>query len=168
MNQQKITLDEITIKNHFCPGDIGWITYLHGVLYHKEYNHGIDFEAYVAAGLADFYHHYDTQKDRAWICEYAGIIVGTVFLQHKGEAAQLRYFLIHPDYRGVGLGKKLMELYMDFLLECEYKSSFLWTTNELKAASSLYTRHDFVLTEEKPSKRFGKPLSEQKYEWKAQ
>jgi GNAT superfamily N-acetyltransferase len=83
---------------------------------------------------------------------------------HRGEAAQLRYFILAPAYRGIGLGKKLMELYMDFLRQAGYQSSYLWTTNELPAAISLYKRYGFVLTDEKPSDAFGKPVIEQRYE----
>jgi peptidyl-dipeptidase Dcp len=54
---------------------------------------------------------------------------------------------------------------MDFLRECGYSSSYLWTTDELPAAASLYTRHGFRLTEEKNSSAFGKPLKEQRYEY---
>jgi hypothetical protein len=45
---------------------------------------------------------------------------------------------------------------MDFLLSHGYTSSYLWTTHELNTAASLYTRHGFVLTEEKESDAFGK------------
>jgi len=82
----------------------------------------------------------------------------------RGEAAQLRYFLIRPEYRGIGLGNKLMALYMEFFHECDYESSYLWTTQELHAAAYLYLKHGFQLTEEKESTAFGKRVVEQKYE----
>jgi peptidyl-dipeptidase Dcp len=85
-------------------------------------------------------------------------------MHRENDAAQLRYFLIDPRYRGIGLGKKLMELYMEFLHQCKYRSSYLWTTHELDAAASLYKKHGFKLTEEKESTAFGKPLREQRYD----
>lgn len=48
----------------------------------------------------------------------------------------------------------------------KYSTSYLLTTNELPAAASLYMRHGFVLTEEKDSNLFGKPLKEQRYDLK--
>lgn len=162
---KKISKEDISIRNSLTPGDIGYITYLHGDLYQKEYSYGVAFEAYVAQGLAEFFQQYDSTKDRVWICEHEGNIIGSLFLMHREQAAQLRYFLIRAEYRGLGLGKRLMQLYMDSLNECGYTSSYLWTTHELDAASSLYKRHGFELAEEKPSTRFGKPLKEQKYEW---
>src|SRR5207244_11080205 len=69
--------------------------------------------------------------------------------------------LIEPKYRSIGLGKKLMQLYMEFLRRGHYQSSYLWTTHELEAAASLYKRYGFKLTEEKESTAFGKRLKEQ-------
>jgi peptidyl-dipeptidase Dcp len=156
--------EDITIRTELRPGDIGYVIYLHGSLYAGEYQYGISFESYVAAGLHEFYQQYDASKDRVWICEHGKEIVGFLLLMHRGDAAQLRYFLLKPAYRGLGLGKKLMELYMDFYHKCGYTSSYLWTTDELPAAASLYARYGFRLTEEKESRAFGKLLKEQKYE----
>jgi peptidyl-dipeptidase Dcp len=84
---------------------------------------------------------------------------------HRDRAvAQLRYFYLEPEYRGMGLGKRLMKLFMEFLVSRNYRTSYLWTTNELGAAASLYMRHGFELTMEKESTAFGKPLVEQRYD----
>jgi peptidyl-dipeptidase Dcp len=91
-------------------------------------------------------------------------MIGFLLLMDRGPAAQLRYFLIEPEYRGIGLGSKLMDLYMHFFRECGYRGSYLWTTHELSTAAYLYQRHGFKLTEEKESTAFGKPLREQRYD----
>ena len=85
-------------------------------------------------------------------------------MHRENTAAQLRYFLLLPEFRGIGLGKKLMELFMKHLKDKGYASAYLWTTNEQKEAAELYKKYGFVLTEEKPSSAFGKPLIEQRYE----
>jgi GNAT superfamily N-acetyltransferase len=160
-----LTLEDISIRIHLKPGDIGYVTYLHGILYDKEYNYGVSFEGYVAGGLHEFYQQYDPNKDRVWICEHNNQIVGFLLLMHRPQCtAQLRYFLLMPEYRGIGLGKKLMKLYMDFLKEKKYQHSYLWTTHELSAAAFLYKKEGFTLTEEKDSTAFGKPLREQRYD----
>jgi len=115
-------------------------------------------------GLYEFYKQYDPATNRVWVCEHDGRTIGFMLLMNRGKAAQLRYFIIAPGYRGIGLGKKLMDLYMAFLKDCKYESSYLWTTHELHTAASLYTRHGFMLTEEKPSDAFGKPLTERRYD----
>jgi GNAT superfamily N-acetyltransferase len=160
----KIPLDKISIRCELRPGDIGYVTYLHGSVYHKEYGYGLPFENYVAKGMSEFYEKYNPGRSRVWACEHRRRIIGFLLLMDRGDEAQLRYFLIEPEYRGMGLGSKLMSLYMDFLRECGYKGSYLWTTHELYTAAFLYKRHGFRLTEEKESTAFGKLLREQRYE----
>jgi peptidyl-dipeptidase Dcp len=163
--ESKINIDDISIRTELEPGDLGWVIHRHGKLYSHEYNYGISFEAYVGKGLLEFYHSYDPLKDCIWICEHRNTIVGCLLLMHRPEnAAQLRYFYLEPEYRGLGLGTKLMLLYMEFLKRAGYRSCYLWTTHEQDAAATLYKRHGFRLTEEKDSSSFGKKLREQRYE----
>ncbi len=161
----EIKLEDIRIRNTLIPGDLGYVIHLHGLLYGSEYGYGIEFEAYVALGLHEFYKNYDPKKDRVWICEHHETMIGFLLLMHKeNRAAQLRYFIIRPEYRGLGLGKKLMQQFMEFLHLGDFRSAYLWTTHELSAAAALYRRHGFKLTEEKESSAFGKPLREQRYD----
>jgi len=163
-NEAKL-IEEIKIRNDLRPGDLGYVIHLHGRLYGAEYGYGISFEMYVAEGLHEFYQNYDPERDRVWICEHRERIVGFLLLMHRdNDAAQLRYFLLEPGYRGIGLGKRLMELYMGFLSERRYKTCYLWTTHEQEAAASLYKRYGFRLTAEKESDAFGKRLREQRYD----
>ena len=165
MDKSSSIVDNIYIRTHLKPGDLGYVIYRHGKLYSEEYDYGISFETYVGLGVYEFYKNYNPALDGVWICEHNNRIVGFVLLMHKeNNIAQLRYFYLEPEYRGIGLGKKLMSLYMAFLKEKGYQSSYLWTTNELKAAASLYKRYGFKLTEEKESTSFGKRLKEQRYD----
>ena len=161
----KISLDDIMIRTVLNPGDMGYVTYLHGRLYSLEYQYGIGFEQYVASGLNEFYQNYDAEKDGVWIAEFNERMVGFLLLMHRESSAQLRYFLVDPSFRGIGLGKKLMELFMELLQRKGYSSAYLWTTSELHSAASLYTRYGFRLVEEKVSEAFGKRVTEQRYDW---
>jgi GNAT superfamily N-acetyltransferase len=158
------TLSDIAIRTDLQSGDIGYLTYLHGTLYRREYDYGLSFEAYVAAGLHEFVMNYDADRSRVWICEHDRQMVGALALMDRGTAAQLRYFLIAPSYRGLGLGRKLLDQYMAFLRQCRYTASYLWTTQEQLTAIKLYQSYGFRLSEEKPSAAFGKPLVEQRYD----
>lgn len=160
----RISPADITIRTTLQPGDIGYVTFLHGRLYAREYGYGPSFESYVALALAEFNDCYRPDRSRVWIAEHGQAMVGFLALMERGTAAQLRFFLIEPDYRGLGLGKQMMENYMEALKSIGYKSSYLLTTDELPAAASLYKRHGFVLTEEKESAAFGKPVREQRYD----
>jgi GNAT superfamily N-acetyltransferase len=162
----KPKLADIDIRTDLRLGDIGCIIQMHATLYGSECGYGIQFETYVALGLHEFYAAYDTGRDRVWICEHGDRMVGSMLLMHRGsDTAQLRYFLIRPEYRGIGLGKCLMDLWMQFLRERGYRSAYLWTVDELPVATALYRRYGFTLTEEKPSTAFGKALREQRYDF---
>ena len=158
-----ITLSDVTIRTDLRPGDLGWVIHRHGILYHEEYNYGIEFESYVAEGLAEFYKHYDPNRSRVWIAEHDNRIVGFLLLMDRGDAAQLRYYYLEKEYRGIGLGKELIVLLLNYLKTVGYHSCYLWTTKELNAAASIYTKFGFHLAEEKPSHSFGKDVIEQKY-----
>lgn len=162
---KQVRLADIRIRTRLRPGDIGYITYMHGVLYSTEYKYGTGFESYVAEGLAEFQKIYDPARSRIWVCEHNSRIVGALVLIDRGRSAQLRYFIIDPAYRGIGLGKKLMSLFMKFLRQCRYPHAYLLTTDELPASAHLYTSHGFRLTEQKPGAAiFGKVVREQRYD----
>ena len=160
-----ISLNDVKIRTTLQSGDIGYITYMHGVFHQKECGYGLSFESYVAEGLHEFYSVYNPERERMWICEHNNKIIGSLLLMDRGEdIAQLRYFILEPEYRKIGLGKKLMDLFMQFLREKDYKRCYLWTTNELKAAGALYKKYGFTLTEEKETTDFGKLVTEQRYD----
>ena len=162
----KPKLADIDIRTDLRLGDIGGIIQMHATLYGTEYGYGIQFETYVALGLHEFFAAYDTGRDRVWICEHGDRMVGSMLLMHRGsDTAQLRYFLIRPEYRGIGLGKRLMDLWMQSLRERGYRSAYLWTVDELPVATALYRRYGFTLIDEKPSTAFGKALREQRYDF---
>lgn len=155
---------EIIVRNELKPGDIGYLLYLHGLWYAREYSHGILFEAYVAEALLDFVRAYDRKRDVVWIAESQDEIVGSLFLQHRASnAAQLRFFFLLPEYRGIGIGGRLMDMFESELRNRSYSSAFLWTTSEQIAAVSLYVKCGFRAVEEKKSLVFGQPKMEQKY-----
>ncbi|UYQ91768.1 GNAT family N-acetyltransferase [Chitinophaga horti] len=159
-----VKLADIEIRNTLQPGDLGYIAYLHGLIYAKEQGYGRNFEAYVLDGLKDFAKEYDPVLDRVWICEHDARIIGFLVAQHRGVQVQFRYFLFLPEYRGIGLGKKLMDGFISFMHERGFKEAYLWTTNDQHAAIALYTRYGFALTEEKASNAFDKELIERRYD----
>ncbi|MBX2843861.1 MAG: GNAT family N-acetyltransferase [Flammeovirgaceae bacterium] len=135
----KPTLEHIKIRTNYKSGDIGYLTYMHG----KFYDFDPSFEFYVAETLATFYKNMDHEKERFWVAEFEGKIVGTIALKNTDGFAQLRYYLIDPEFRGIGLGRKLMDLFMDFFKNSDYKSSFLLTEERLQTAAHLYGKYGF-------------------------
>ncbi|MEI9918217.1 MAG: GNAT family N-acetyltransferase [Bacteroidota bacterium] len=158
-------MKDILIRTELKAGDMGSVIAMHGRLYNTEYNYGLHFESYVAAGLHEFAETLGSSRSRAWVCEQNGAMVGFLALVDRGETAQLRYFILDPSARGVGLGKKLMGLWREYLKASGFKGAYLLTTHEQKAAAHLYTSVGFKLVEEHPAhKPFDKDVMEQRYE----
>jgi N-acetylglutamate synthase-like GNAT family acetyltransferase len=152
------------LRRELRPGDIGYLIYLHGILYAKEYKFDQTFEAYVAHGLLQFVQLYNPYRDRIWLAEDKGKIIGCAAIVRTSKTeAQLRWYLVHPDYRGQGIGKLLMQEAVNFCTERKYKSVFLWTTSELTAAAHLYAQAGFKKTEVKSHNVWGKFVTEERY-----
>ena len=156
---------QIQIRTNIQPGDIGYVSYLHGILYAQEHELDYTFEGYVAAALGEFAISYDELKDYFALAETDGRIVGSIAIVGlKDQTAQLRWFLVHPDARGSGLGRNLLQGALTFCREHGFRSVFLWTISDLKAASYLYREAGFRLTEQRTHEIWGGMRTEERYD----
>ncbi len=158
-------LQRIKLRAELQPGDLGYITYLHGILYAQEYGYDHRFEGYVAATIAEFAQSFSLDKDHLWLAELNGQIVGSIAVVGRSEKqAQIRWFLVHPDCRGVGCGRKLLREAIQFCYARSYESIYLWTGSELTAAATLYESVGFQRTEEKMHQLWGQVIAEERYD----
>jgi DNA-binding MarR family transcriptional regulator/ribosomal protein S18 acetylase RimI-like enzyme len=141
------------------PGDMGWIVHMHGRLYAEEYGWDERFEALVAQICSDFINRYNPDRERCWIAEMDGQIVGSVMVvQESDEAAKLRLLLVDPRARGLGLGKRLVDECVRFARRKGYKKLVLWTNHVLVQARNIYQKAGFVLVKQEPHRSFGPEL----------
>jgi DNA-binding MarR family transcriptional regulator/N-acetylglutamate synthase-like GNAT family acetyltransferase len=138
------------------PGDMGWVVHRHGALYAAEYGWDASFEALTAKIVAKFLHNFDTKRERCWIAEQDGAILGCVFLVKKSDRiAKLRLLLLEPSARGLGLGKRLVNECIGFAREVGYRKITLWTQSNLYAARGIYEKAGFKLVKSEPVRQFG-------------
>jgi N-acetylglutamate synthase-like GNAT family acetyltransferase len=154
----------VVLRTELRPGDIGTVVYLHGTVYAREYGFDHTFEAYVAGPLAKFALSLSARA-RLWLAERDGRIVGCIaVVAASPQVAQLRWFLVEPSSRGIGIGKQLLHEAVAFCKDCGYEVVILWTVSTLKAAAHLYRSIGFSKVEEKPGRRWGVDVIEEKYE----
>lgn len=140
-------------------GDIGWVVHRQGVLYAQEYGYDEQFEAFAAEIVAKFIQNYDAKRERCWIAEKDGEVVGSVFLVAKSKTiAKLRLLYVEPSARGLGIGSRLVEECVRFARQVGYKKMVLWTQNELDAARHIYKKAGFHVVEKKRHHSFSKDL----------
>jgi N-acetylglutamate synthase-like GNAT family acetyltransferase len=135
------------------------VVHLHGMLYAQEYGWDDTFEALVAGIVAKFIQNFDPKRERCWIAEMEGEIVGSVFLVKESETvSKLRLLLVHPKARGLGMGKRMVSECLRFAKQAGYRKTMLWTNHVLLAARHIYETMGFKLVLEEPHHSFGHDL----------
>jgi GNAT superfamily N-acetyltransferase len=121
----------------------------------------------VASIVAEFIANYDAKRERCWVAEQDGEIVGSVFLVRKSKTvAKLRLLFVEPAARGLGIGARLVSECVRFARHAGFKKIILWTQSELKAARHIYERAGFNLVGRKPHFSWGKNLVAETWELK--
>jgi GNAT superfamily N-acetyltransferase len=148
----------------FHPDDADWLSAAHGRLYAEAEGFDESFEPLVASILADFIAAHDPEREAGWIAEQDGARLGSIFcVRQSEETAKLRLFLLLPEARGQGLGKRMLATCMGFARDAGYRDMTLWTHESHRAACALYRAAGWSVVESKPVHSFGVDLLEQSW-----
>ena len=161
-----MSIANVTVRHDLRPGDLGRVVALHAVLYAREHAFDHTFEGYVAETIGQFGTGFRPERDRLWLAEIEDRPVGSIAIVDKDDGtAQLRWFLLDPDVRGIGLGRRLVGDALTFCRSAGYRTVYLWTIHPLTDAARLYEAHGFRKTEAKSvAALWGALLSEERYD----
>lgn len=146
-------MSDVTIRYDLRPGDLGRLIALHGVAYEEEKGRfGLTFEAFVARTIAEYMID-NGGAGRIFLAERNGeLIACSAMVARKGNRGQLRWVLAAPSARGLGLGKKLVSLAIDYARAEGWSSVFLETTGGLDASMDIYLKLGFAETDRRNEK----------------
>ena len=144
---------------------MGRVVQLHGELYAREFGYDVTFEALVAEIAAGFVRNFDPKRERCWIAELDGVVVGSVFLVRQSRTvAKLRLLVLDPRARGQGMGRRLTRACIGFARRTGYRKMVLWTQSHLAAARAIYQAEGFRKTASEKHRSFGKRLVAETWE----
>jgi DNA-binding MarR family transcriptional regulator/GNAT superfamily N-acetyltransferase len=157
--------EKIIIRSELKPGDIGFLIHLHGWIYAEECGYNHVFESYVCKTFYDLLENYNPKMDRFWFAQANGAMIGAIaIVGHSSQKAQLRWFILHPQFRGLGLGSTLLNEALQYSREKGFQKVFLETTEDQKTAIKMYMKAGFKKVAEHGNHTWGKNLVEQTFE----
>lgn len=147
--------------------DLEYLIESHCRIYKQEHHFDNTFKDYIIQSVSDFSNNRSEGKSQIWIIDMDGSLKGTIGIIDIGnETAQLRWFLIEPDYRGNGLGKDLLRRAIQFCIDNHFKRVILWTSMGMVNARKLYEDHKFIMTESRTQILSKQEITEEKWEMK--
>jgi DNA-binding MarR family transcriptional regulator/GNAT superfamily N-acetyltransferase len=125
-------------------GAIGHIIARHAEIYVADFGYPPTFERYVAQAFGEFMATFSPPRDRIFVAERGGQFAGSIAVKGLPRAvAQLRFLLVEPSARGLGVGRRLVQRVIDHARRSGDRRIVLETASDLAAARSLYAAHGF-------------------------
>ena len=98
--------------------------------------------------------------------EEDGRVLGSIGMLAEEGMGRIRWLQLHSELRGRGIGRKLVEIAMDYARERGFPGVFLTTIAGLDAAHHLYRQAGFELTSSEPVRKWGIETEEQRFDMK--
>lgn len=151
----------------YQPGTLGQVLDLMMAQYCRSHGVGLPFELRMATAMAEFLRKFDPRYDLLLIPRLGERAVGSLAIEADRAPrnwAHLRWFLLSPELRGHGLGRRMLADALAFCRSRGFAGVYLETMAGLDAAAHLYRSSGFRLTGEAPGDRWGAGIIEQQFE----
>ena len=125
---------------------MGWIVHHHGLFFADEFGWNEKYEAWAAETVARFIGGHEEARERCWVAEMDGEIVGSVLLvRESGEVASLKLLLVEPQAQGVGIGSRLVHECLRFAKRAGYRAVRAETASVLTDARRIFQKSGFTV-----------------------
>jgi GNAT superfamily N-acetyltransferase len=145
-------------------GDLQQVIDAQARLYQQEHGFNEEFKLLLAQIGQQFVRQFDVAWDSSWIAkahtESGARVVGSAFIVRQSPTqGQLRMLYVEPEFRGRGIGQRLVAECVAFARHRGYLTLMLWTNSHLHSARKIYQAHGFELTSEQPPQQsFGQTV----------
>jgi GNAT superfamily N-acetyltransferase len=149
----------VTVRRELRDGDRDAIVALHQRIYPSGYGVGQSFVDDVAAALDGVIARDWPERpgDGVWIVERDGEFRGCLALSDEGGGeGRVRFFLLAPELRGDGIGRRLLDELLENARDAGYDRLVLATFQDLTVAAHLYRSRGFRLVREDRGPRWGR------------
>jgi DNA-binding MarR family transcriptional regulator/GNAT superfamily N-acetyltransferase len=161
---KEVSQGVVTLRAHRA-GDMGLILHNHTVRFAQEYGWNDEFEALVAEKVAEFIRNFNPARDRCWVADLAGQLVGSLFLVYNtDEIGELRLLYVDQNSRGLGIGLSLLNEAIRFARRAGYTQLHMETESVVSHAAALFESVGLKIVRSTPHVRFGKDLVNQQWE----
>jgi GNAT superfamily N-acetyltransferase len=160
-------MTDVTFSD-YRPGGLASLCALQSAYYARDWGFDHRYEGVVAADMGAFLARYDPEWDFIRLARLDGRVAGGIVIDSLDrKLAQLHWFILSDELRGMGVGGQLIGAAMDFIREKGFPGVYLTTFQGLDAARRLYEKAGFTLTEEQEDATWGRSVMEQGFDWKA-
>jgi GNAT superfamily N-acetyltransferase len=159
------TVSTVPIRRELTDDDRRAIVDLHRTVYLAEYGLGERFVHDVAVGVATAVERgWPDRSGAAWLIGDAGQLTGCLALTDEGSFGRVRWFVLAPEWRGQGLGRRLLGELLDEARDAGHDTLELETFSALTAAARIYRGAGFRVAWERETDMWGPPIVLQHYE----
>ncbi len=155
----------VTIRRELRVADRVGIVELHRAVYSREYGLNETFLRGVANGLAAAIERgWPERCGAAWLIGDDERLSGCLALTDEGATGRVRWFVLAPELRGLGLGRQLLIELLDEARDAGHETLELETFSALRAAAHLYRAAGFRVASQHETDMWGPPIVFQRYE----
>jgi DNA-binding MarR family transcriptional regulator/GNAT superfamily N-acetyltransferase len=146
-------------------GECGWLVHRQAQWFAAQYGWDQTFEGLLARVVADYAQRNDSLREKCWIAEQEGVVVGSVCIVGVSTTvAGVRLLWVEPDARRLGIGAQLLGECVRFARRAGYTKLTLKTASTFVELRRLCERAGFGLASTAAEHRFGLDLTIERWE----